>query len=89
MPRAVETALTVQLLCFAQVKDLLGATELHVTLPAGATGRELQQQLAAHDQRLGALLHVSRLAVNCEYVPWDHELRDGDEVVIVPPVSGG
>jgi molybdopterin synthase sulfur carrier subunit len=35
------------------------------------------------------LLEVSRLAVNCEYVSADSELHDGDEVVVIPPVSGG
>ncbi len=29
------------------------------------------------------------IAVNQEYVPMTHHLRDGDEVAIIPPVSGG
>jgi molybdopterin synthase sulfur carrier subunit len=28
-------------------------------------------------------------AVNHEYVPFDHPLRDGDEVAFFPPVTGG
>ncbi|HXG37433.1 MAG TPA: MoaD/ThiS family protein, partial [Bacteroidota bacterium] len=30
-----------------------------------------------------------RLAVNLEYVNSDHPLQDGDEVAVIPPVSGG
>ena len=30
-----------------------------------------------------------RIAVNNAFVSWDHVLRDGDEVVFLPPVSGG
>ena len=29
------------------------------------------------------------VAVNGEYVPMDHVLADGDEVALIPPVSGG
>ncbi|MBI4498216.1 MAG: MoaD/ThiS family protein [Chloroflexi bacterium] len=29
------------------------------------------------------------LAVNAEYVRPDHPLHDGDEVALIPPVSGG
>ena len=34
-------------------------------------------------------LKVVRVAVNLEYVGRDHQLRDGDEVAIFPPVTGG
>jgi molybdopterin synthase sulfur carrier subunit len=30
-----------------------------------------------------------RVAVNHEYVGWDHPLRPGDEVALFPPVTGG
>lgn len=30
-----------------------------------------------------------RLAVNGALVPWMHDLQDGDEVVFLPPMSGG
>ncbi|MFT3792413.1 MAG: MoaD/ThiS family protein [Rudaea sp.] len=30
-----------------------------------------------------------RVAVNGEFAAWDHALNDGDEVVFIPPVSGG
>ena len=30
-----------------------------------------------------------RIAVNGSFASWNHVLRDGDEVVFLPPVSGG
>ncbi|MCH7810282.1 MAG: MoaD/ThiS family protein [Chloroflexi bacterium] len=32
---------------------------------------------------------IVRFAVNSEYVPASHPVRDGDEVALIPPVSGG
>ncbi len=34
-------------------------------------------------------LSVIRVAVNQEYVGRDHPIRDGDEVALFPPVTGG
>lgn len=30
-----------------------------------------------------------RVAINGEFVGWEHALRDGDEIAFIPPVSGG
>ncbi len=32
---------------------------------------------------------VLRVAVNAEFTAWDRPLRDGDEIVFLPPVAGG
>ena len=39
--------------------------------------------------RLGLASTLVRAAVNGEFVENDHGLKDGDEVVFVPPVAGG
>ena len=81
--------MTVTVLCFAQLRDHLGASEFTVSLPAEATGRELLDALRQRNPRIGPLLDVSRLAVNQEYAAAHVRLQDGDEVVVIPPVSGG
>ena len=81
--------ITVKVLCFAQLRDYLGASDFTVPLPSDATGRGLLDALRQRSPRIGPLLDVSRLAVNQEYVAADVRLRDGDEVVVIPPVSGG
>jgi molybdopterin converting factor subunit 1 len=53
-----------------------------------ATARELYLELrAAHGFTLPATL--LRVAVNEEFADWERELRDGDQVVFIPPVAGG
>ncbi len=34
-------------------------------------------------------LRFTRFALNCEYVPVESVLKEGDELVFIPPVSGG
>ena len=48
----------------------------------------LAGRIAADYPPLGAAVGV-RLAVNHKYVPLNHVLCDGDEVAVIPPVSGG
>lgn len=89
--RATETPTTIAvtiILC-AQLKDRFGADTLQAVLPSSATGADLRSWLIQRNPRAEGLVKVSRLAVNCEYVQLDHVLRDGDEVIVIPPVSGG
>ncbi len=83
------TTMTITALLFAQLKDSFGTDELSVSLPIGATGADLLRWLSQRNPKLAGLLEVSRLAVNCEYVSLSRRLQDGDEVVVIPPVSGG
>ena len=78
MPSIGTTTITIQLLCFAQVKDLLGESELTLTLPAGATGTTVWTHLCARAHQLAPLLEVSRLAVNGEDVPWEATVQGRD-----------
>ena len=89
MTTQTTVVITVKVLCFAQLRDYLGASDFTVSLPSDATGRELLDTLRQRSPRIGPLLDVSRLAVNQEYVAAEVRLQDGDEVVVIPPVSGG
>ena len=55
---------------------------------SAATPAELYASLnAAH--RLGLATEDFRVAVNDEFVSWDHPLQDGDRIALLPPMSGG
>ncbi len=76
-------------LAFATLPDVLGGRSLLVDLPEGATVHDLLQHLANEHPALNKWLSVTRVAVNQEYVDADALLHDGDEVALIPPVSGG
>lgn len=39
--------------------------------------------------QLGLQTDHFRVAVNDEFVPWNHPLKDGDRIAFLPPMSGG
>lgn len=69
---------------FAQLRERAGRAELELDLPDGA---RVADALAAVEDLAAGLPLV--LAVNREYAPRDQELRAGDELALIPPVSGG
>jgi sulfur-carrier protein len=76
-----------RLLYFASLRDRTGCDGetfgSNATLP-----RDLYTEVA---QRHGITFPAGRLrvAVNGEFADWDRVLHDGDEIVFLPPVSGG
>ena len=76
-----------RLLYFASLADRAGRTE-ECRSSSASSPRALYAEVAtAH----GFSFAVERLrvAVNGAFVGWDHALMDNDEVVFLPPVSGG
>jgi len=73
---------------FATLRDQVGAAEMTLELPQGATvsdaGRALGERMAS-PEALSAVAY----AVNREYAPAATVLHDNDELAIIPPVSGG
>jgi molybdopterin converting factor subunit 1 len=87
-PVAAET-IQVSLLLFASVAEAAGSRRREVRVPAGTTARGLFQLLAEDVPALaGRADHVS-FARNQQFVPPDTVLADGDELAVIPPVSGG
>lgn len=69
---------------FAQLRERAGARELTLELPEGASVGDALHELG--DLAAGLPLVM---AVNREYAPDDHVLDPGDELALIPPVSGG
>jgi molybdopterin synthase catalytic subunit len=69
---------------FAMLRERAGKRELTLELPDGASVRDALDQLG--DLAAGLPLVM---AVNREYAPEDHVLDPGDELALIPPVSGG
>ena len=80
---------TVRLLAFAGARDAIGAHEIEVPLEACCTSAALLSKLCEAFPRLSPHRQSLRLAINGSYALADDLVRSGDEVAIIPPVSGG
>jgi molybdopterin synthase catalytic subunit len=85
--RGILLLMQVRVFSFGVLRDWLGAAAATVELPEGATVRELLARLS--ERRAVAMLRGIAVSVNAEYATLDHPLREGDEVGLLPPVSGG
>jgi molybdopterin synthase sulfur carrier subunit len=74
---------------FAMIRDIVGADEKILPLPAGSPASAVLESLLQEYPRLREWKDYVRIAVNWDYVDGHHPIRDGDEVAIIPPVSGG
>jgi molybdopterin synthase catalytic subunit len=74
---------------FAIVREALGKRDEVREVPDGATAGDLLTEITHEVPRLANLGRAMMLMVNQEYVEPSHVLHDGDEFVIIPPVSGG
>ncbi len=80
----------VRVLCFASLTDHLGSAPIELDLAAGATVAILRQQLASQAPAAAASIASCRVAVNRTFAQSEElQLKPGDEVAMIPPVSGG
>jgi molybdopterin synthase catalytic subunit len=76
-------------LFFGVLKDVIGRSGETVDLPEGARVREVLFYYAREAPRFEAMVPSLAISVNQEYSGADRALCDGDEVGLLPPVSGG
>lgn len=80
--------MNLKILAFGIAKEILGQLELSIQLTDTATVADLKQFLTdkyPDFQKLASL----RVAVNTEYADDNAVLNPNDEIVLIPPVSGG
>ncbi len=77
------------MLCFGVLKDFLGTKWDVAELAHGSTVGDLLRLLEAGGRRDEAVWKTLAVAVNREYAGLETVLQDGDEVALLPPVSGG
>jgi MoaE-MoaD fusion protein len=82
--------MTVRIRLYAVLRERARRDWVELDLPAGATVAEALEQLS-RVQGLAELLGrlPVRMAVNRDYAAADTRLREGDELALIPPVSGG
>jgi molybdopterin converting factor subunit 1 len=81
--------LRVSVKLFGSLRERAGRAELQLELAAGATPETAWQALVAAAPSLAWRRPSLAVAVNRVYAGFEAELAEGDEVVFIPPVSGG
>jgi molybdopterin synthase catalytic subunit/molybdopterin converting factor small subunit len=76
-------------LLFGVLKDVVGRAAETVDLPEGSRVREILIYYASAEPRFAAMAPSLAISVNQEYAGAERVLREGDEVGLLPPVSGG
>jgi molybdopterin converting factor subunit 1 len=79
----------VNVLYFGTLKDLFASERDSIDLPEGATVDSLLSFLRAQTSKQSDVWRTLAVAVNQEYAALSTTLREGDEVALLPPVSGG
>ena len=79
----------VRVLFFGQLRELTGSAEMEWELPEGSTSKQLFGALTVAYPKLAAMRGSIVMARNAEFLHEPAELSEGDEVALLPPVSGG
>ena len=74
---------------FAIVKDRAGVAETPLDLPDGANVAAAEAALKKMFPAIAGFLRQAAYALNREYVDATAVLHEGDELAVIPPVSGG
>jgi len=74
---------------FSVYRDITGVRQTTIEVPEQTTLEDLFQVLLEHHPRLRNLRKSTLFAVNREFAESDLELKEGDEVALMPPVGGG
>lgn len=81
--------MTITVKLFAAYQEAYGTDTLILELPDGTPVQAVADRLIADRPELQPWQPVTRFGVNLQFVPPETPLRSGDEVVLIPPVSGG
>ena len=79
----------IKVLFFANCSEIAGCKETEIRVVEGATVGDLKYGLLDQYPDLANLQNVLSVAVNADYADDWTVLHDGDEVALIPPVSGG
>lgn len=81
--------MTITILLFAGLAERANEREIRLSLPEQATVRDLLQAAAEQYPSLSPLLGSCFVSINHEFAPAHQIIHAGDEIALLPPVSGG
>ena len=79
----------IKVLLFGAAADRAGTREIELPVDEGVTLAEIWPLLARRHPALTPMHDTLAFAINGEYARGDASVSPGDEVAVLPPVSGG
>ncbi|HEY8745002.1 MAG TPA: molybdopterin converting factor subunit 1 [Chloroflexota bacterium] len=83
------TSIGVTVRLFASLRELAGEQEVQLVLPVGSRTVDVWDACVQRWPALASRRRSTVLAVNREFARGETVIHDGDEVALLPPVSGG
>ncbi|MEM7725887.1 MAG: MoaD/ThiS family protein [Cyanobacteria bacterium P01_A01_bin.45] len=83
------SAIKVTVKLFAVYQEVYGTSELILEFPENTPVSAVREYLITEHPHLEKWRDVTKFGINFQFVEPDSKLKDGDEVVLIPPVSGG
>ncbi|UBF27433.1 MoaD/ThiS family protein [Kovacikia minuta CCNUW1] len=84
-----EPQITVTIKLFAAYQEACGVPEMEMAFPVGTAVAAVADRLIANHPQLAQWRELTRFGINLQFVDPATLLQNGDEVVLIPPVSGG
>lgn len=84
-----DSLITITVKLFAAYQEAYGVSELCLSFPPQTSVKKVLDTLLKEHPELQEWSNLTRFGVNLQFVDADTILQDGDEVVLIPPVSGG
>ncbi|MDE5079662.1 MAG: MoaD/ThiS family protein [Trichodesmium sp. St2_bin6] len=81
--------ITITLKLFAVYQEAYKIPEVQLSISPGTTVSQLLERVISQYPELEKWQDVTKFGINLNFVPPETILQDGDEVVLIPPVSGG
>ena len=81
--------ITVRVKLFAIYQEVYQTSQLNLEFPAHTSVTEVLHYIIAPYPQLERWRDVTRFGVNLQFVSGEKILKNGDEIVLIPPVSGG
>ena len=84
-----DSSITITIKLFAAYQEAYNLPELQLNFPSQTTVGEILDYVLAQKPQLEKWRDVTRFGVNLQFVEANTILNHGDEIVFIPPVSGG
>ncbi|GAB4229132.1 MAG: MoaD/ThiS family protein [Stanieria sp.] len=84
-----ESSIQITVKLFAAYQEVYGVPELQLNFPLNTSVQEVLDFMVQEKPQLEQWRTITRFGVNLQFVEENTILQNGDEVVFIPPVSGG